>query len=136
MYLPRMATHNGVSLEDIYDKAISHLETMVKSTLDIPNFDHKFWLTGHEMGDLYESAYIEYAREYEFTAGKLLNYDLKGVGWVELSMHPDDEEPTMCALFGMYLEIDGNRVEILREKAIHCYYDFDSQTWSQYIDTY
>jgi hypothetical protein len=112
------------SFEHLFDQALTDFPyelnptSIAQGTLDTDN-----------NGD------IEYAEEYIFAAGRLLDEELSAGGWIEL--RHDHNDTSISAFFGVARNADWKEGRILPEDmAIQGVYNLDSRMWELWIDQY
>lgn len=91
--------------------------------------------TSHVIGDFSLTEPDGYMEEFTFSAGTLLEEALEGGGWIE--MRCDDGRITLTALFTVVRQGDWKNGSIFPEgTGVQCSYDFQTQTWACWIDSY
>jgi len=80
---------------------------------------------------------VEYSAEFTFKVGQLLDDTLTAGGWIELRQDPDDDTPTLSAIFSIVRNFDWKNGSILKEyEGLLGWYDLNTQQWELKIDTY
>lgn len=78
---------------------------------------------------------VEYAEEYTFEVGQLVDEQLLAGGWIELRR--DEGEVTITGFFGVARNGDWENGRILPDDtAIQCTYNTDTAEWELWIDKY
>lgn len=112
------------SLEQLFEQAIEA-------------FPYQLDPTSITQGDL-EAAQgedVEYAAEYIFEVGQLIDEKLLAGGWVELRREEDDI--TITAFFGIARNGDWEKGRILPEdSALQGTYDIETAEWELWIDQF
>ena len=120
----RMTNHE--TLEALFEQAVEA-------------FPHELEPTSITQGNLEadKDEDVEYAEEYTFEAGKLLDEELKAGGWIELRR--DEGDLSITALFGVARGGDWKNkdAQVLPEhSAIQGAYDLERKSWELWIDQY
>lgn len=113
------------------------LETLFEEA--VAAFPHGLEPTSITQGDLEveQGDDIEYAEEYTFEAGRLLDEELRAGGWIELRR--DGSDLSITALFGVARNGDWKNkdAQVLPEcHGIQGVYDLKKKTWELWIGAY
>ena len=118
--------NNHETLERLFEEAVTA-------------FPHELEPTSITQGNLEigEGEGVEYAEEFTFEAGKLLDEELRAGGWVELRR--DGGDLSITALFGVARngEWKNESAQVLPEcHGIQGVYDLKKKTWELWIGAY
>jgi hypothetical protein len=82
-----------------------------------------------------ENGFVEYAEEFTFPVGHLLNEALIAGGWVEFRR--DEGEVIITAFFGVARNGNWDKGRILPDDtAVQGSYDLETKEWAFWIDQY
>ena len=104
----------------------------------VEKFPYKLEPTSITQGTLEtdEQGNIEYAEEFVFKAGQLLNEPLMAGGWIELRRDPAGEV-VVPAFFGVARNADWQQGRILSEhEALQGEYALASETWKLWLGSF